>query len=401
VSSLAATGDVVFDPYDYVTQDDPYPIYRWLRENAPLYRNADLDFWALSRHADVTTAFRSEGTFSNSMGVSLDPSSWGPQARDVMSILAMDPPEQTRLRALVSRGFTPRRVAELEGQIRTITREHLDALPLDETFDLIDTFAGKVPMDVISEMMGVPRADRAELRRLADLLVHRADGQRDVPKEGVEAAFTLFGYYADMLATRRRNPSDDLTSALAEAEIDGDRLTDDEILGFLFLMIVAGNETTTKLLGNAVYWAARNPSELAKVVADPQRIPDWVNETLRYDGSTQLLARYLLKDVELHGDTAPAGAQLVLLLGSANRDDAVFPDADRFDIDRDTSQLASFGGGRHYCLGANLARLEARVALEELTARIHGIEVDEAHAVRVHSINVRGFAHLPVTAVPR
>jgi cytochrome P450 len=401
VSSLAATGDVVFDPYDYVTQDDPYPIYRWLRENAPLYRNADLDFWALSRHADVTTAFRSEGTFSNSMGVSLDPSSWGPQARDVMSILAMDPPEQTRLRALVSRGFTPRRVAELEGQIRTITREHLDALPLDETFDLIDTFAGKVPMDVISEMMGVPRADRAELRRLADLLVHRADGQRDVPKEGVEAAFTLFGYYADMLATRRRNPSDDLTSALAEADIDGDRLTDDEILGFLFLMIVAGNETTTKLLGNAVYWAARNPSELAKVVADPQRIPDWVNETLRYDGSTQLLARYLLKDVELHGDTAPAGAQLVLLLGSANRDDAVFPDADRFDIDRDTSQLASFGGGRHYCLGANLARLEARVALEELTARIHGIEVDEAHAVRVHSINVRGFAHLPVTAVPR
>ena len=401
VSSLAATGDVVFDPYDYVTQDDPYPVYRWLRENAPLYHNTDLDFWALSRHADVTAAFRAEGTFSNSMGVSLDPSSWGPQARDVMSILAMDPPEQTRLRALVSRGFTPRRVAELEGQIRRITCEHLDALALDAPFDFIDTFAGRVPMDVISELMGVPHADRAELRRLADLLVHRADGQRDVPKEGVQAAFTLFGYYTDMLASRRRRPSDDLTSALAQADIDGDRLTDQEIIGFLFLMIVAGNETTTKLLGNAVFWAARNGSELAKVLADPGRIPDWVNETLRYDGSTQLLARYLLRDVALHGELAPTGSQLVLLLGSANRDETVFPDADRYDIDRDTSQLASFGGGRHYCLGANLARLEARVALEELTARIRDIEVDEARAERVHSINVRGFAHLPVQAVPR
>jgi cytochrome P450 len=256
-------------------------------------------------------------------------------------------------------------------------------------------------MDVISEMVGVPPADRSELRRLADLLVHRADGERDVPREGVEAAIALFGYYTDLLAERRQVPRDDLTSALAQAEIDGDRLTDQEIIGFLFLMIVAGNETTTKLLGNALYWAARNRSELAKALADPGRIPDWVNETLRYDGSTQLLARCLLQDVALHGEVAPAGARLVLLLGSANRDEAVFPDAERYDIDRDTSQLASFGGGRHYCLGANLARLEARVALEELTARIRDIDVDEAHAVRVHSINVRGFAHLPVTAAPR
>ena len=401
VSSLAATGHVTFDPYDYATQDDPYPIYSWLRDNAPLYHNTDLDFWALSRHADVMAAFRSEGTFSNSMGVSLDPSSWGPQARDVMSILAMDPPEQTRLRALVSRGFTPRRVAELEQQIRTITCEHLDALALGEQFDFIDAFAGRVPMDVISEMMGVPHADRGELRRLADLLVHRADGERDVPKAGVEAAIALFGYYTDMVAERRRSPRDDLTSALAQADIEGDKLTDQEIIGFLFLMIVAGNETTTKLLGNAVYWAARNPSELAKVLDAPARIPDWVNETLRYDGSTQLLARYLVHDVALHGALAPAGSRLVLLLGSANRDGAVFPDPDRYDIDRDTTQLASFGAGRHYCLGANLARLEARVALEELTARIRGVEVDEAHAERVHSINVRGFAHLPVTVQPR
>jgi cytochrome P450 len=392
---------VVFNPYDYATQDDPYPTYAWLRANAPLYHNAELDFWALSRHADVTAALRSESTYSNSMGVSLDPSAWGPNAHHVMSFLAMDPPDQTRLRGLVSRGFTPRRVAELEHQIRQISRDHLDALALGEPFDLIERFAGRVPMDVISEMVGVPPADRAELRRLADLLVHRDDGANDVSKEGIDAAIALFAYYTALLDDRRRQPRDDLTSALTQAEADGDQLTDQEIIGFLFLMIVAGNETTTKLLGNAVYWAARNPDELGKVLADPGRIPDWVNETLRYDGSTQLLARLLRKDVAVHGQVAPAGSRLVVLLGAANRDGAVFADPDRYDIDRDTAQLASFGGGRHYCLGANLARLEARVALEELIARIRGIEVDEQGAARVHSINVRGFAHLPVTVEPR
>jgi hypothetical protein len=395
------TDAVVFDPYDYATQEDPYPTYAWLRENAPLYHNPTGDFWALSRHADVTAAFRSDETFSNSMGVSLDPSAWGPQARNVMSFLAMDPPDQTRLRSLVSRGFTPRRIAELEGQIRRISREHLDALALAEPFDFIDRFAGRVPMDVISEMIGVPAADRAELRRLADLLVHREDGAHDVSQAGIDAAVALFSYYIDLLADRRREPRDDLTSALTLAEADGDRLTDQEIIGFLFLMIVAGNETTTKLLGNAVYWAARNPDELAKVLVDPGRVPDWVNETLRFDGSTQLLARLLLSDVALHGGVAPAGSRLVLLLGSANRDGTVFAAADRYDIDRDTSLMVSFGGGRHYCLGANLARLEARVALEELVARIRGIEVDEGRAARVHSVNVRGFAHLPVVARPR
>jgi cytochrome P450 len=399
---MTQTADaVVFDPYDYAVQDDPYPTYAWLRENAPLYNNAEHGFWALSRHADITAALREDATYSNSMGVSLDPSSWGPQARTVMSILAMDAPDQTRLRSLVSHGFTPRRVAQLEGQIRRITREYLDAIDLSQPFDFIDALAGRVPMDVISELVGVPQADRAELRRLADLLVHREDGQRDVPAEGVQAAVSLFGYYTAMVADRRRHPGEDLTSALAQAEIGGDRLADDEIIAFLFLMIVAGNETTTKLLGNAVYWGARNPDELAKPLADPARIPAWVNETLRYDGSTQMLARLLLADVALHGEVAPAGSQLLLLLGAANRDTAVFPEADRYLIDRDTSRLVSFGGGRHYCLGANLARLEARVALEELVSRVSGIEVDEAGARRVHSINVRGFAHLPVAVRPR
>lgn len=388
---------VRYDPYDHAIQDDPYPTYAWLRANAPLYHNPEHDFWALSRHADVGAAMRNEGVFSNQMGVSIDPASWGPQARYAASFLAMDPPEQTRLRALVSRGFTPRRVAELEPRIRALSRAYLDAAPGRGRFDFIDEFAGKLPMDVVSELMGVPQDDRAELRRLSDVVLHRPAGLRDVPQAGLDAAMALFTYFQNMVAQRRRTPSDDLTSALVEAEVDGDRLTDAEIVGFVFLMIIAGNETTTKLLGNALYLAHRYPDQLARVLNDPSLVPAWVEETLRFDTSTHVLARYLTADVERHGQVAPAGSQLVLLLASANRDSAVFPDPDRYDLDRDTSQLISFGAGRHYCLGANLARLEARVALSELVARAALIEVDEAGAERVHSPNVRGFAHLPVT----
>ncbi|HEV7192611.1 MAG TPA: cytochrome P450 [Jatrophihabitantaceae bacterium] len=391
-----------YDPYDYAVQDDPYPYYQQLRTHTPLYHNQTHGFWALSRHADIVAAFRAEATYSNRMGVSLDPSAWGPNAHYAMSFLAMDPPDQTRLRALVSRGFTPRRVRDLEPSIRAIAASYLDELVERGSFDLIDDFAGKLPMDVISELVGVPSSDRAELRRLSDLLVHRTEGSRDVPPEGVDAAITLFGYYQDLLAERRRAPADDLTSALAAvADSDGDRLADSEIVAFLFLMIVAGNETTTKLLGNCVYWGARYPDELVPVMADAAQVPLWVEETLRYDPSTQALARYLLEDVQVGDERAPAGSQLLLLIGSGNRDDDVFPDASTYRIGRDTTQTISFGGGRHYCLGANLARLEANLALDEFVQRIGGFEIDESGAQRVHSINVRGFAHLPVTVVPR
>ena len=331
------------------------------------------------------------------MGVTLDESAWGPNASVAMSFLAMDPPDQTRLRKLVSQGFTPRRVKELEPRIREITRSYVEPMVEGGAADFIADFAGRLPMDVISEMLGVAPSDRQELRRLADLLVHRDDGMRDVPPEGVEAFFALHAYYTELLDDRRTSPRDDLTSALLVAEVEGDRLTQDEIIAFLLLMIVAGNETTTKLLGNALYWADRFPAQLDSVLADGTRVPKWVEETLRYDGSTQLLARYLLHDVELYGETAPAGSKLVLLIGSANRDEDVFADADQFDLDRDTSQMCSFGGGRHYCLGANLARLEANIALDELVSRVRAIDVDAANAVRVHSVNVRGFAALPVT----
>jgi hypothetical protein len=400
VTEVAAS-PVRYSPYDYGIHEDPYPTYARLRAEAPVYRNEEFDFWALSRHHDVLGAFRDVDRFSNRNGVSLDPAAFGPHAHRTMSFLAMDPPRHTRMRSLVGKGFSPRRVAEMEPNIRRLARGHLDrALELG-TFDMIADFAGLLPMDVVSELIGVPEADRVELRRLSDLVLHRDEGFNDVPQEGMEAALSLVEYYAAMLADRRRHPVDDLSSALLEAELDGQRLTDDDIVAFLFLLVVAGNETTTKLLGNAWYWAWRNPDQRSVPFADEARVPDWVEETLRYDSSTQMIVRTTNTDVELHGSTIPAGSRAVLLIGAANRDEEVFEAPDRFDLDRDHSTILSFGSGRHFCMGAALARLEGRIALEELVRAVADYEIDATGAVRVHSINVRGFASLPTTTRPR
>ncbi len=390
--------DLVLDPYSYDFHEDPYPYYKRLRDEAPLYRNDELNFWALTRHADVHKGFRNSTELSNRLGVSLDPISRTPEAYRTMSFLAMDDPAHLRLRTLVSKGFTPRRIRELEARVLELTREHLDVALQSESFDYITEFAGKLPMDVISELVGVPHADRQNLRALADAVMHREDGVADVPQSALVAAMDLLVYYADMVKQRRRQPTDDLTSALLEAEIDGDRLGDDEVMAFLFLMVVAGNETTTKLLGNAIYWAGMNQDQLQGVLADHSRIPLWVEETLRYDTSSQILARVVADDIEFYGTTLHEGDTLLLVPGSAHRDERVFDDPDEFRIDREIgSKLLSFGSGAHFCLGAHLARMEARVALNELLENISGFEVDAANAVRVHSSSVRGFAHLPLT----
>ena len=392
-----AAGPLAYSPYDYAIHDDPYPTYARLRAEAPLYRNEELDFWALSRYDDVLAAFRNPAQLSNRFGVSLDPAAYGPRADRAMSFLAMDPPRHTRMRSLVSKAFTPRRVADMEQQVRSIALGHVEAALERRRFDFVTDFAGKIPMDVISEMLGVPAGDRSEVRRLADLLVHRDPELFDIPHAGLEAALVLAGYFADMVADRRRSPRPDLTSALLEADMDGDGLTEDEVISFLFLMTVAGNETTTKLLANAWYWAWRFPDERAKVLADPQLVPAWVEETLRFDTSTQMLLRVTNGPVELVGTVVPDEARVLLLVGSANRDERIFPDAERYDLGRDTTKLLSFGSGRHFCLGAALARLEARVGLLELVRRVADYDVHPDGAERVHSINVRGFASLPTT----
>jgi cytochrome P450 len=392
----------LLDPYDYDFHEDPYPYYRRLRDEAPLYHNEDLGFWALSRHQDVHQGFRNSTTLSNRDGVSLDPVSRGPHASKTMSFLAMDDPAHLRLRTLVSKGFTPRRIRELEPRVTELATQHLDIM-LEKagsgvTVDYVAEFAGKLPMDVISELMGVPVADRDRIRAMADGVMHREDGVTDVPASAIEASLGLIVYYQQMIAERRKKSTEDLTTALLEADIDGDRLTDEEILGFMFLMVIAGNETTTKLLANAAFWGYKNPDQLTQVYHDLSRVPLWVEETLRYDTSSQILARTVSGELTLHDTTIPDGDVLLLLPGSGHRDERAFDNPDDFVIGREIgSKLLSFGSGAHFCLGAHLARMEARVALTELFRRIKGYQVDEANSVRVHSSNVRGFAHLPMT----
>ena len=391
----------LLDPYDYDFHEDPYPYYKRLRDDAPLYRNEELKFWALSRHRDVLQGFRNSTTLSNRDGVSLDPVSRGPHASKTMSFLAMDDPAHLRLRTLVSKGFTPRRIRELEPRVTELAVQHLDVV-LEKanagTVDYVAEFAGKLPMDMISELMGVPLEDRDRIRAMADGVMHREDGVTDVPASAIEASINLIVYYQQMIAERRKKPTEDLTSALLAAEIDGDRLTDEEILGFMFLMVIAGNETTTKLLANAAFWGHKNPDQLTPVYDDPSRVPLWVEETLRYDTSSQILARTVSGELKLYDTTIPEGDVLLLLPGSGHRDERVFDNPDDYVIGREIGpRLLSFGSGAHFCLGAHLARMEARVALTELFKRIRGYEVDEANAVRVHSSNVRGFAHLPIS----
>lgn len=399
---------LAFDPYDYDFHEDPYPTYQRLRDEDPIHHAPRDDIWVVSRHADVFDVLRRDDVFSNKMGVSLDATAWNPEAHKVMSFLGLDGAEQTRVRKLVSAAFTPRRVRELTPEVQQLTERYLArtfaANAEHGEADWIGDFAGKLPMDVISEMMGVPVADRDEVRRLADLVVHREDGVRDVPVAGMEASMSLFSYYGDMVKQRRANPTEDLTSALLAAEIEGEKLHDGEVMAFLFLMVVAGNETTTKLLGNALFHLSAHPAQRDAVLGAPQDpstlVVPWIEETLRHDTSSQMLARYVVEDTEVGGVTIPGGSKALVLLGSANRDERVFSDPTVFNIHREKaelSQILSFGTGRHFCLGANLARLEARVVLEELVRRVDHLEVHADRAVRVHSTSVRGFASLPVT----
>jgi cytochrome P450 len=388
---------LVYSPYDYAMHEDPYPVYRRLRDEAPAYHNAELDFWALSRFDDVFAAMQDWQTYSSAEGVSLER---GSGARPPM-IIAMDPPRQQKLRKLVSKAFTPRRVATMEPQVRAIARKHLAPLLASGAGDFIGDFSAKLPMDVISTMMGVPESDQDMLRGWADALLHREEGMAGIPREGLESSAKLVRYFVEDLARRRRTPGDDLVSALTLAEVDGERLTDAEIVGFCFLLVIAGNETTTKMLGNAVVLLARHPEQRAWLAEHPDRIADAVEEVVRYDNSSQMLARVLTRDVDLHGRTMPAGKKVLLLIGAANRDERAFERPDDFDVRRVPKPSLAFGYGVHVCLGASLARLEGRVALEEALPRLGDYVVDEAGLARVHSANVRGWARVPIRFAPR
>ncbi|MER7363661.1 cytochrome P450 [Nonomuraea wenchangensis] len=386
--------DVNYNPYDPSINDDPYPVYARLRRDAPLYHNPELGFWALSRHADVAAALVDSARYSSDHGPMIDAGAWTPQARAYLSFVAMDPPDHTRMRAVVSRAFTPRRIAALEPMIREIARAYIEEGLAKGTFDFAADLAAKLPLDVISELMGVPSSRRHKVRRTESVLL-RHDLATTLTESGLRSLLSLGDYYASIVAQRRAEPRDDLVSALVA---DGD-LTDEEIVAFLFLLIGAGSETTTHLLCAAWYWAWRNPGQ--RETAFDGGVPQWVEESLRYDTPAHGTARRLTGPTELHGVLVPRDAKMWVLIGSANRDENVFPDPDVYDLGRDTSRAISFGVGRHYCLGAALARLEGRITLEELTKAVApDYHIHQEGIRRTTHGNVRGMISLPTTARP-
>lgn len=388
------------NPYSHEFHDDPFPVYRELRDHAPCYRNADLGFWALSRYEDVLAALHDPETYCSRYGITLEADNPLPM------LLTTDPPAHTDLRRLVSRAFTPRRVADLEPEIRALARQFLAGLVEKGEGDLVADYAARLPMDVIARMLGVPEADEEQLRDWTNALLDRDEGVPDVTPAGIEAATHLYKYFCDFVAERRTaiakgNAPDDLTTALCATGAGNAGLADDQVVGFLFLLIIAGNETTTKLLANCMLALQRFPAERAKVVADHNRIPDAIEEILRQEGSTQLMARTLTRDVELHDEQMHEGDKVLLLLGSANRDERVWDRPDEFDLDRSRAvQHVGFGHGIHVCLGAALARLEMRVSLEEIFRAMPNYAIDEPACTRVHSGNVRGWATVPLRVAP-
>jgi cytochrome P450 len=389
------------DPYSHAFQGDPYPTYQWLRDHAPVYRNERLGFYTLSRWRDVLEASLDPVTYSSARGTLLQDVEPALLEATPMMIF-MDPPRQTRLRKLVGKVFTPRAMAALEPAIRALAVRLVEARRGDGGCEFVGDFAGVLPIEMISTLLGVPQADHQKMREWTDASLTRNPGSMALPPAALDAHVHIHEYFTALVADRRKRPGDDLISGLLTAEIERDggggreRLTDGEVLGFAGLLSGAGNETVTKLLGNAIVLLARNPEARETLVRSPQRIPDAIEEALRYWPPSQYQGRSLTRDVELHGERLPQGSRVLLLTGSACRDEREFPDADRFDIDRKIPVQLAFGHGVHKCLGAALARLEARVSLEEWLARIPVWEVDEAGLEHVHMTSVMGFARVPL-----
>lgn len=396
--------DLVYNPYAFDVHEDPYSIYRRLRDEAPAYWNPELRFWVLSRFDDVLAGFRDHETFSSAGGVALEnrrqPNDEADPERSRMMI-EMDPPHHTAFRRLVSRAFTAGRVATMEAQVREIVSGYIDTVVDAGGCDLVADISGPFPMDVISVALGIGEADRAHLRRLADQLLVREDGSMSMPAEALEGMFGLLAYFTDDL--ERRRPEDGgLISDLLRLEVEGRSLDEQELLGFSVLFVIAGHETTTKLVANAVELLSRHPAQRDAIVADPGLVPNAVEEVLRFHSSTQYMHRVATRDVEIHGERIAAGDSVLLHIGAANHDDREFgPTAEVFDITRRPDRHLAFGYGAHFCLGAALARLEARVALEELHRRLPGYCVDEQAKVRFHSSNVTGWTSLPLSFGPQ
>ena len=389
----------LYDPYDPRVQEDPYPVYRRLRDEHPAYHNDSRGFWALSRFEDIWSAVHDPRRFSSASGLVIGQDMMATAANVMPMLIMMDPPRHDELRKMVSRAFTPRRMAAMEDDVRRITRELVSTFIERGEVEFVHEFAAPLPMIVIAEMLGVPVSDRHQFREWSDHLVKVNPDDPATMDRAIESGMGLNNYFVPMLEQRRKDPKDDLMSALLEAESDGRKLTEEELIGFCFLLLVAGNETTTNLISNAAAILHDRPGLRRQITEDPELLPAAVEEFLRIESPVQGLARTVTEDVEMHGEVMRAGDKVLLLWGSANRDEREFDDPDEFVLGRQLDRALAFGHGVHYCLGAALARLECRVAFEELLAVIPDYDIGDG-ARRLLSGPIRGFDHLPVTFEP-
>lgn len=392
--------ELYWDPFDIEIDTDPYETWRRLRDEAPVYRNERYDFYALSRFADVQSASADPKRFLSSRGTVLE--LMGTDLASTSMIIFMDPPEHDSLRALVSRAFTPRRVSALEERIRAVCATLLDPFVGSGGFDFVQDFGAQVPSTVISMLLGVPDSERKEVLHHIDTVFHIEPGVGMVNDTSVAAQIWLMEYITAKLVERRTRPEDDLFTGLVEAEIpDGEggtrKLTDHEAAAFGNLLVSAGTETVARLLGWASIVLDRHPDQRAELAGDRSLIPNAVEELLRFEAPSPVQGRWTAEAVELHETVIPAGSKVLLITGSAGRDERRYPHADRFDIHRDLGTHVSFGFGIHFCLGAALARLEGRVALEEVLKRFPQWRVDHERAQRLHTSTVRGWKSVPVT----
>ncbi len=377
----------LYDPSSPTFQDHVYEIYRTLRDEHPVYESASHGWWALSRFDDVRDAANDPESFSSentSIATGLLP-----------QIQSVDPPYHDQLRSLVNTAFTRSRMGAMEPRIRAIARDLIDRFAGTGRCDLLLDYARHLPSLVIGEMLGVPPDRREVFLECSEAMVSIDPGESQTGKN-VRSAERIYQEFATLLEERKRQRRQDLMSALIDAEIDGRRLTQEELLGFCFVLIVAGNDTTTNLIANGAVLLGKHPDQRRQLAAEPNRMENAVDEIVRYESPAQALPRIATRDVTLHGKTIPKGAEVKLVWGSANHDEREFEDPGRFDIDRVITRHLGFGQGAHYCLGAKLARLEGRVGLQELLARIPDYKLDTEPRWQT-SVWARAYASVPVS----
>jgi cytochrome P450 len=388
---------VDYNPLSPEAQENPFPYYSFLRHQHPVMWLKPLNAWAISRYHDVDFAIRNPQIFSSAKWLGESIGDLNP-APEVPWMIETDPPDHSRLRKLVSKAFTPRTVSLLEPRIRAIAEELLAPSQADGEVDFVRGFSSALPVIVIAEMLGIEPSHRADFRRWSDNVV-RGTSRPSAETARIEIRQTnaeMRAYFQDAIAQRRKEPRDDFLTALVQAEEDRQVLTSEEVLAMAMLVLLAGNETTMNLLGNTVLALLAHPAALSTIRRDRSLVPQLIEEVLRYDSPVQIVFRRTTREIELSGTTIPGDASVFVLLGSANRDEAKFPDPDRFNIQRDASEHLAFGFGTHYCLGAGLARLEAKVALEQFLYSCPPFVGGTERVERIHSLIVRGPRTLPL-----